>query len=431
VSRQGGNSAERTPRVYTALGIASYYSVYLTFVAGWLSFRSRFPWIVFPVRLHPTFTAILAFLFCLPLVLLILKARFGTRTLLFSALPAVFLIGLIYLGASLHYYATTRHPFDPFLQMPPHRFRTPSVRPGERVFRIITLGGSTTLNSRFPEQYNYPYKLQTIVQKRYPAVKIEVLNAGMDWYTTKHSLIQYVTYCNQWHADLIIVMHAINDIYRSFAPPEYAIGSYNDDWSHFYGPAINGANPPTFEHHLLEMLVGGLGWYSTAQAVDYPLERYVSLSAFDTHLSMIVHYAKSDGSTVLLMTEPSLYKGGMNNAEQAALRFGKQFCVTVRTPFYREYASSPSLLSAMNAFNARTRDIAASNQVMLLDADRLVPKNLRNFIDDVHYTEAGSSLLAELVAARITDSGVIAAPSRTKGETTLSSVEWGQPAVTP
>jgi hypothetical protein len=37
-----------------------------------------------------------------------------------------------------------------------------------------------------------------------------------------------------------------------------------------------------------------------------------------------------------------------------------------------------------------------------------VPKNLANFIDDVHYTEAGSSLLAELVAVRIADSGMIA-----------------------
>ena len=36
--------------------------------------------------------------------------------------------------------------------------------------------------------------------------------AGMDWYTTKHSLINYVTYYRDWQPDVVVVMHAINDL---------------------------------------------------------------------------------------------------------------------------------------------------------------------------------------------------------------------------
>ena len=391
-----------------SVAMACYYSTYVIFVMGWMSIRSTFPWLSFPIRTYPTFAALLLLLCFLPMFLLIFKTRFGGRTLLFSTLPTIVLLGLIYFGAAFHYYATIRHPFDAFLQMPPKPFDATAVGGSGRVFRIVTLGGSTTRNLHFPEQYNYPYKLQKLLQKRYPADWIEVLIAGMEWYTTKHSLIHYVTYCNQWHADLVVVMHAVNDLYRSFAAPEYTIGPYNDEWSHFYGPAIDAANAPTFERYLLGKLTGSLGWYQTVRAVDYPLERYASLSPFDTHLCAIVHYAKSDGAAVLLITQPSLYKDVMSQKEEAALRFGKSFCVTVRDRFHRDYAGPRSLLGAMNAFNERTREIAASNQVLLLDADHLVPKNLANFIDDVHYTEAGSSLLAELVAVRIADSGMIA-----------------------
>ena len=46
----------------------------------------------------------------------------------------------------------------------------------------------------------------------------------MDWYTTKHSLINYVTNLRDAELDLIVVMHAVNDLYRSFFPPDFTIG---------------------------------------------------------------------------------------------------------------------------------------------------------------------------------------------------------------
>lgn len=84
----------------------------------------------------------------------------------------------------------------------------------------------------------------------------------------KHSLISYVTYYTHWRPDVVIVMHGINDLTRSFSPPYFAVGPYNEQWTHFCGPAIYGARPPTFEQHLLHTLFMPMidGWYYQLRA---------------------------------------------------------------------------------------------------------------------------------------------------------------------
>jgi hypothetical protein len=104
---------------------------------------------------------------------------------------------------------------------------------------------------RLSQENRYPEQLRSILQEQYKKSGIEVFNAGMDWYTTKHSLINYVTNMRDYNPDLVIIMHAVNDLYRSFSPTDLAVEPYNRLWSHFYGPSINGAKPPTFEQYWL------------------------------------------------------------------------------------------------------------------------------------------------------------------------------------
>ena len=55
----------------------------------------------------------------------------------------------------------------------------------------------------------------------------------------------------------------------------------------------------------------------------------------------------------------------------------------------------------MRSFNETTRHIARSKSVYLVDAERLMPKTREYMMDDVHYTERGARVLAELIAAHI------------------------------
>ena len=134
------------------------------------------------------------FFLVLPMLFLWLINWYGDlKSLLTYSIPAILLLFLIYFFGHYYHYATHRHHFDPYLQMPPTKFDSISTHKSDSTFRVLCLGGSTTLNGRLQLTKRYPYLLHQLLAKQYPDKKIEVLNGGMDWYTTKHSIINYTT----------------------------------------------------------------------------------------------------------------------------------------------------------------------------------------------------------------------------------------------
>jgi lysophospholipase L1-like esterase len=309
----------------------------------------------------------------------------------------------IYVAFMVSYYYRQQHLFDPFVGVPPPLITTSDANAS---LRVLALGGSTTECGDLPLADRYPTVLQARLREH--VSDAVVFNAGRDWYTTRHSLINFAAQYQDWHPHLVVVLDAINDVYQSFSPAFYAASPYRADYSHFFGAAANGALPPTFEQYLYSQRHGPVTthfWYEapfvTERAVDYPVDRYWSLRAFRANLARLVRTVRAAGSQVVLVTQPSLYHREMTAAEAKTLWFGPVFCAT-RLGFARyEYASPQSLERAMQAFNGAIREIAASEGAALADADAHVPKTLDNFADDVHYTPAGAALVAQTVAQAI------------------------------
>lgn len=371
---------------------------------GWISHKS-FPSAVLvysPERF--IVLIIMGLFFFLPIILHISIKRIGPKKVLFSLIPVLLITFFLYFVFSLCYYYTRKHLFDPFLQNPVEQVTDIPLAKNDNTFRIICLGGSTTKNLALLTQERYPAVLQRILQDNYPSVNIEVLNAGTNWHTTKHSLISYVTYWERWNADLVIIMHGINDLSRSFSPVDFAVGEYNDSWTHFYAAAINGARPPTFEQHFLQYFETPLNaWYHKQRFLerDYPAERYVSLPVFKNNLAKLVKYIRSNGSNVILVTQPSLYKGSMKEEEKNLLYFGRTIANMRLNFLQREYPSPESFYRAMKLFNKAVKDVASQENASCVDADSFVSKDLHNFRDDVHFTAHGSKRLAEIIAETV------------------------------
>ena len=388
-----------------------FYLLYGFFYAGWFVYDSEFPWIRIQGVQYVALLLTLAIPLIIPPLIWLLVRRVGWRQTIFSLAPVAVLGGLIYAGLAVRYYCFKVRPFDPFLQNPMTRFTVPKQRdPGS--FRILTLGGSTTFSEFAFRTKNYPYWLQPDLQRAYPSVHVEVLNGGKSWYTTRHALIDYTTYARDWQPDLVIMMEAINDIVRSFSPPNYAYGSYNDLYTHYYGAAAQGALPVSLEEFEISRFVPlfpPFEWHKALRnrAVDYDLSRYYSLAPFEGNLRKLIHYVRADGPKILLMTQPSLYKSEMTHKESSCLWFADMVASTRVDAFRRQVPSTMSLLRAMRAFNQATTRIAQSEGTDVLEADQAVEKNLTNFVDDVHYTEAGAKTLAEAVAQKIIRTGIV------------------------
>lgn len=397
--------------VRKSIFLAAYYLVYSFVYAGWWFHDCREPVMHRYSIKYIVFLLAMAVFFLLPPLYLLLERVFGAKRIRFTVTACGMTLLALYIVLAEGFYSTRQHRFDPFVQIAPPRFDPPPPEAEEAVYRVLVLGGSTTKCGELPADKRYPRVLATTLRKRYPANRIDVFSGAAEWYTTRHSLINYTTYYREYRPNLLVVMHAINDVCRSFSPAGFAIGPYDDLYGHFYGPAIQGANPPTF----IQYLAGRCfydpidSWYSMLRyrQRDYPVQRYVSLKAFEKNLRHLVEFARNDHVKVVLVTQPSLYYDGMSQKERAVLRFGKDLCSTPKPFFCRDYPAPESLAHAMADFNAVTRRLGACEGVFLADVETRVAKNLQNFLDDVHYTEQGARTVAETVAETIADANLI------------------------
>lgn len=313
------------------------------------------------------------------------------------------------------------HTFDPFLQMPPQVFTLPKEKsPG--TVRILCLGGSTTLCIALEEDKRYPAVLEDILNETYPGTTFEVLNAGMEWYTSEHSLINYVTYCRQWQPDIVLVMHGFNDAYRSFTPSLWTLGDYDDRWSHFYGSAINGAKPTvpysifiarrlTRWFRNIPLIMRNKSTYKESpdydpafgvrlRPVDYPIERFVSLGASKWYLETLLTVIAGDGARAVVVSQPTVYSDAMSEEDVDKLWMNKQF-FREETNGVFEYASPENCAQVMLVYNNAGRDVARARGAFHVDAASLFPRDRTHFIDDCHYTVPGARRMAEIVAEGI------------------------------
>lgn len=386
--------------------LVAFYVLWAAVFAGWLCHSSP-PDERFLLRWSRSYLPVLlvtALPFFLPPFLLVAEKRMGRRRLGFTIATLAVGGAVLYSFLAFLYYQRTTHPFDPYLQFPPARFVKSAKRAGS--VRVLVLGGSTSRCENLPKEQSWPSVMERRLRAERPGLDLEVLNGAMGWYTTKHSLTTYVTYYRDFQPDIVVSMEAVNDMFRSLVPADFALGEYDELWSHYYGPAIEGARPPSFERRTLGKL--GDTWYSDFRLVpvDWPLDRWRSLGPFERHLRELARRVKQDGAKPVLVTQPFLLKEKLSPDEDARLLMARGHYE--RASFFRhEYAAPASLARALAAFADRTRVVAREEGSSLADAEAGVEKDLTNFTDEVHTREPGARKTGEAVAAAILRDGLI------------------------
>lgn len=311
--------------------------------------------------------------------------------------------------------------FHPFLQIQgranrasrhlnQHGFRGDAIereRPDGDATRIFFLGGSTVYGLRVPFEQSHVRRLEMSLRERFPERRFEVQNAAMDWYTTAHSLVNYQLRIKDFSPDLVLLYHGINDLLRSFSPPDLAFGAPRSDYAHYYGPIARLAfgrhgKPPIPTPYVIDWLLEPGRLYSDRdRTLPTRIERFASLPAFERNLRSLVEATRADGARLVLATQPSLYREDLAPEEAATLwmpqRLGAESGV---------HPDAESMTRGMAAFNAVTRRVAAEGGVPWIELAENVPRDLEHFVDGVHYTEAGHVRVAEVVFAGLLANGL-------------------------
>lgn len=265
------------------------------------------------------------------------------------------------------------------------------------VRRVLCLGGSTTYGEKLQRTEAYPAVLEQLLDRSTPGVRWQVHNAGVGWHTSMHSLLRYVSAFARWRPDVVIVMHAFNDVYQT-SEGRFTSGAFRDDYGHFFGALGLRVNPRDgFDQTVHELLLQNplaRTWYSDLRAADAaprPVDLLRALPSFRRNMSELVRRARDDGALVVLVAEPFSYRDGMSAEELSHLFYRN---------YYDDYAEVPTLAAqtdAMRAFDAAVADVARQQGAVFVDAEAALPKSGKFFIDDVHFTAAGARVVAETI----------------------------------
>lgn len=251
------------------------------------------------------------------------------------------------------------------------RVVSPRKAPGE--YRIIALGGSTTVGRDAFDRagFDYPLLLEQRLNASPSDRRFTVLNAGGDGFSTLHSLINLETRLLEFQPDLIIVMEGIND---------YTVNYFGDGATPDYA---NKYLKPYFVHPQFQVTSSAFGLLSQsrvlfAQRIPHRLTRAfgeihrqndseAGSRYFVRHLRSIKAIAREFGVELLLVSQPNMLRASEKENQDARL-----------------YASL-------------VRSFGTEHGVPMLDLFETFGRDSSLFVDDVHHTPDGVRRFVDLI----------------------------------
>lgn len=282
--------------------------------------------------------------------------------------------------------------FHPYLQIkpPPFELRTKSEK--SQPLRIVCLGGSTTARPdsrgrRWTEMLEERLTAQCL------ECNVEVYNQGMDWYTSLHSLINYATNVRASKPDIVIVMHAANDLMHNFDFSQLSNGAFRNDYGHYLGPVVRliqrgGPLAEAYGHFRKH-------WFAPERRY-ITLKTFPGLQPFRQNLMTMRGLAVADGAELVLMTEAYLYRSDLTQEERQRLSMYnfEAHGMDVRLAY-------ESIERGMKEYDDTIRELAVAGALPLIDLERAIPKTLEYFDDDVHFTDRAFPIVAAAIEEKV------------------------------
>jgi hypothetical protein len=126
------------------------------------------------------------------------------------------------------------------------------------------------------------------------------------------------------------------------------------------------------------------------------IDRFPGLASYERNIRALITLARADGTMVVLMTQPNLYKEVMSEEEMRVLGM-----LNTEAIGHGKKWSYGTALSGFRQYNQRMREIAFSEKAPLIDLEKAVPKSLDYFYDDVHYTARAYDLICAFLSEQL------------------------------
>lgn len=252
----------------------------------------------------------------------------------------------------------------------------------EGTIRIACLGGSTTASG-------YPAIMETWMNESKTAdvPEIEVLNFGITYWTTAHSMVNYLLNVQDFEPDYVVIHHAWNDEKVRGTPAQEFRGDYSHAFKSFQQAPIPDKYPLRISlvYRLLQDGYGAIApWQMLEPATTKERERVdpyydnpAELAPFKRNLQTIIEMATLRGSKVVLTTQPHSTNDEM--------------------PIFWTH-------QAIDQHNTVTRELAATfaDELIYVDLDDQMTGKMNEVFKDVgHVNDAGKAYKAAQIGQAI------------------------------
>jgi lysophospholipase L1-like esterase len=284
-------------------------------------------------------------------------------------------------------------------------------------YRIFFVGASTTENGDLPEEQTFAGIVEARLAEQFHGERrIEVGNAGVPGGTSSTSVAQVEHRILELEPNLVCVLDGMNDLTDSLRegwdPTTFHLATLQrprfKDWL-------------LSESRLLQILEDRLGKNYDRDArpmfakkcaqrrsrpvrdPDFDVLR--GLSKFRANQRRIATLCRAEGVALAFVTQPVLLKPELSPEEDARVW-------NTLVPGTDWNLKTSTLLKTVEAYNEATRETARSEGAILVDASATVPRDLRDFADDVHLTLEGNVAVADAVLGAIVRDGKLPAAGR-------------------
>ena len=276
--------------------------------------------------------------------------------------------------------------------------------------RIAIIGASTTASLNLSYQDNWPGRLGSLVQNSFPDKKITIINAGVPGFNTAQSIGNLALRVMPFNPDIVIIYHAYNDL-----KAVNNSSGFKPDYSHIHPKPYGYHKQPSLFSRLLNHsmfyvrvkksyreLQDNKKLVQVATAVKNEDNRLSEITpeavqAFDQHMRILVSIAKAGGAKVIMSSFATLHDPTLDYTDKemikslSKLKKIELYSIARYTPNLK----LPAVFQGIRKYNEVLNTISRQEEIGWVDNALLVPNDEKYFVDRVHFSKNGASLMAK------------------------------------
>ncbi|HET7033295.1 MAG TPA: SGNH/GDSL hydrolase family protein [Casimicrobiaceae bacterium] len=273
-------------------------------------------------------------------------------------------------------------------------FRGPEIampKPPHTV-RIAYLGASTTWCAEVSGNESvWPHLATASLADAFPGTRFDYVNAGVPGYTMPSILVNLENRVAPLQPDVIVIYEAANmlsgemreraekagiiekrDVEVSSFPSRYSLLWYLVEKNLRLKAAQRNVES---NRHLLEVDANSLG------------------SEYRKALTQVVVAAQRSAKLVAVATFAIQPRAGQSREQQMR--------ASESALFYMPFVTPQTIIDSYAQYNRIMREVAAEKGVLLIEGENDIPGDAVHFTDSVHFSDAGSALMARRISAAL------------------------------